>query len=371
MRKPIPILFTIPNFITAGSGRAMLNIIERLDLEVFSPAVCVMRKGGRLDKEVERLGIPFIEAPFVLAPRPYSDLLVRVWKAAEAFRPFKFCLWHSFHYGSDFTEPLIARMAGAKAWVYTKKNMSWGNKAWYLRSLLANRIAIQNTTMLEKFFHAMRGKVHYIPPGVDTQLFRPGPANLEIRSGWGFPPDSCIVVHVGHFVRVKNQQFLLHVLAQTSQNLCLVFAGDFLDKDYVSEIITLVTQLGLRDRVRLLGKVDDIPNLLRSADIFAFCSQQEGCPVAVLEAMASGLPCVVTDIPAMKDIHVNGETGFVVPSEDIQTFAQMLEKLAQDESLRVRLGNAAREWIQRLFTIEREVQAYQKLYLDLVSGAFV
>jgi len=102
-----PILFTIPNFITAGSGRAMLNIIERLDRSKFSPAICVSRKGGDLDKMVDSLGIPFIEAPFTVSAKPYTTLIYRSWKTSQIFRPYKFKLWHSFHYLDDYTGNIV------------------------------------------------------------------------------------------------------------------------------------------------------------------------------------------------------------------------------------------------------------------------
>src|ERR1035438_5979768 len=128
MNRPVSILFTIPNFITAGSGRVMLNIVERLDRKRFAPIVCVARKGGALDAEVQALNIPFLEAPFTVPVKPYLTLLPRAFKAAQVFRPLKCSVWHSFHYADDYSEPLIARFAGAKAWVYTKKAMGWGSR---------------------------------------------------------------------------------------------------------------------------------------------------------------------------------------------------------------------------------------------------
>ncbi|MBW6474220.1 MAG: hypothetical protein K0B14_13930, partial [Anaerolineaceae bacterium] len=74
MRK-IKILYTIPNFITAGSGQVMMNIITRLNREIFEPAVCVSKKGGKMDREVEAMGIPFLEAPFTIPAKPYASLL--------------------------------------------------------------------------------------------------------------------------------------------------------------------------------------------------------------------------------------------------------------------------------------------------------
>lgn len=365
--RPEPILFTIPNFITAGSGRAMLNIIERLDKERFAPVVCVARKGGELDAEVVRMGIPFIEAPFTVPARPYHKLLFRAARAAQVFKPYRFSLWHSFHYSDDYSEPIIARLAGTRNWIYTKKNMSWGSRAWRLRSRLARRIVAQNSVMFERFFPKQQHKVRLIPCGV---ILNPSAANgssVELRRKWGFSSDATIVGHVAHFVPVKNHPHLLRALAQTKKNVVLVFAGEFQDSVYVSEVRTLAKELCVENRVLFLGKVRDVPSFLEALDAFAFCSHKESCPVAVLEAMAHRLPSVVTDIPAITEIHKRDQTALVVPKDDFGAFAAALDRLAVDGQRRRELGDAARRRVEENFGIEQEVSEYQRLYLDLLS----
>jgi glycosyltransferase involved in cell wall biosynthesis len=364
---PFPILFTIPNFITAGSGREMLNIIERLDRKQFEPAVCVMRKGGDLDREVERLGIPLIEAPFAVPARPYHTLPLRAWKAARVFRPYRFALWHSFHYSDDYSEPIIAQMAGTRGWLYTKKNMSWGSRAWRLRSYLARRIVARNNEMLTRFFSGQEHKVRLIPGGVDIRKFKANGTESRLRSAWQFPERTIVIGHVGQLVPVKNHPHLLLALARTKSDVRLVLAGDFLDASYTADVRALVQELRLQDRVRFLGKVRDIPAFLRALDIFAFCSHSEACPVALLEAMAHGLPCVVTDIPAMSDIHIAGQTALVVPKDDVNAFAAALDALAADVEKRRRLGDAARKHIEERFTVEREATAHQQVYFEMLS----
>ncbi len=94
--------------------------------------------------EVEAAGIPILVAPFTVAARPLAGFPGRVRAAARAFAGQGFALWHSLHYLDDYSEPLIARAAGAR-FVFTKKNMSWNRRSWLLRSLFARRIAAQNT----------------------------------------------------------------------------------------------------------------------------------------------------------------------------------------------------------------------------------
>ena len=345
----------------------MLNVIERLDRKQFAPGVCVLRKGGDLDRVVERLGIPFLESPFTVPPRPYLTLLFRAWKAAQKFRSHHFALWHSFHYADDYTEPLIARLAGARVWMYTKKNMGWGSRAWRVRSYLANGIAVQNTAMIQEFFPKQVRKVRHIAPGVDTELFRPGELDLVLKKSWGFPAGTMLLGHVAQLVPIKNHPHLLRALARVKSNVGLLLAGAELDAAYAAQLRELAMALGIAKRVRFCGKVQDVPGFLRTVDMFVFSSHKEACPVAALEAMACGLGSVVTDIPAMRDIHVAGETGLVMPPEDAGAFASAIDSLADKPARRQQLGEAARRRVEAKFTLDEEARRYQELYADLLN----
>jgi glycosyltransferase involved in cell wall biosynthesis len=363
---PVPILFTIPNFITAGSGRAMLNIISRLDRARFAPAVCVLKKGGRLDDVVVEMGLPFLEAPFTLPPKPYPSLLWRSWQAAQVFRPYRFALWHSFHYSNDYTEALIARFAGAKAWVYTKKNMGWGSRAWYLRSWLASSIACQNSDMLRRFFSSAvyARKAHLLPPGVDTTLFYPDvPPILEIRSRLGILPGEVVIACVAELVPIKGHVTLLNALTSLP-GVHLLLAGRPSDEPYSQQLHHQAETLGITQRTHFLGRVENIPALLAESDIFVLPSQSrgEGCAIALLEAMACAKACVATDVPGSRDVIQHHKNGLLTVPEDHQSLAQALHLLITDPALRERLGQAAAQHIQLHYTIEREAADYEALY---------
>ena len=129
MNRPIKILFTIPNFDTAGSGRVVYDLVKRLDRSRFAPEICCVHDRGAFFKEVEALGVPIhlfdVTAPY----KPLWRLPFRIWKIRRFFRNHHFDLIHSWHWSSDFTEPLAARLAGIP-FIYTKKAMGWGNRAW-------------------------------------------------------------------------------------------------------------------------------------------------------------------------------------------------------------------------------------------------
>ena len=371
--KPHRILFTIPNFITAGSGQVLVNIAERLDRSRFQPSVCVLKTGGMLEERIHAHGIPLLELPFAVAPRPLAGLPARLWRAAGRFRSYHFDLWHSWHYSDDYTEPLIARLVGARAWIYTKKAMVWGSRAWVVRSLLATRIPAMNTAMIERFFShpVLRRKTQLLPPSVNTEEFQPGvPARLAVRQNLGVGKDEFLIGCVAHLVAVKGHPTLLRPLAGVP-GAHLLLAGRALEEDYVRELHKLCSDLQIGDRVHFLGALADVPALHAELDMFVLPTlgrmRMEGCPVALLEAMACSLPCVATDIPGAQDVIEAGISGLLVPPEEPEALAEAIGSLLQSAELRRRLGDAARKRILARYTIEREVADYEALYSEILN----
>ncbi|MCC7450188.1 MAG: glycosyltransferase [Anaerolineae bacterium] len=370
-RGTVNILFNIPNFITAGSGLALVEVIRRLNRDRFAPAVCVLKSGGKLEATIQELGIPLYEHPFTVAPRPIATLPMRIWRASRRFRPYHFTIWHSYHYSDDYTEPLMARAAGARAWVYTKKNMGWGSRAWQLRTLLASRIAAQNTTMLERFFAAPRhlAKTRLVPPGVDAEKFRPDvPPRLALRQRFSLATTTCVVGCVANLLPIKGQNFLIQAIAQVPQAV-LLLAGRALDETYVAGLRRLCAELHAEDRVCFLDDVHDVPAFNAELDVFAFPSlaKGEGCPVALLEALACGLPCIATHVPGSKDLITDGENGLLVSPENVQALAAAIRQLQASPQQRHTFGSAARRSILACHTIDHEVAALEALYGELLK----
>lgn len=371
---PARLLFTIPNFETAGSGRALVNIVSRLDRERFAPTVCVLRHSGRLEQELqERWSVPVIEAPFCMPARPYRSFSGRAKRAARAFKPHGFALWHSFHYLDDYSEPVIARLAGARAWIYTKKNMSWNRRSWFVRSLLASRILAQNTDMLTRFFAGplLGRKARLVPRGVDADRFNPGvPPRLGLRSSLSIPGSDIVCACVAELVPVKGHPTLLEALAQVP-GVHLLAAGRPLDQPYADRLRQAARELGITERVHFLGGVDDVPALLAEADIFALATwarwRMEGCPVALLEAMAMARACVATHVPGSRDLVEHDRSGILVAPEDAGALAEALRSLAASPERRSSLGAAARQRVLERFSVGHEVRAHEDLYREVLG----
>jgi glycosyltransferase involved in cell wall biosynthesis len=373
MSAPAKILFTIPNFVTAGSGRAMLNIVQRLDRSRFEPSIGVLKRGGAMEAEIANAGIPLLEFQFTVGAKPYRSLMRRAREAAAPVGGHGFALWHSFHYGDDYTEPLIARLSGTPRWIYTKKSMGWHARSWHARSLLARRIVAQNSDMMKDFFGAFpyRAKTRFIPRGVDVARFSPStPPRLRLRERLAIPADAPVVTSVAALLAVKGHPVLILAAASVS-GAHLVLAGAGEESEYGHSLRGQAKRLGAADRVHFLGKVDDVPALLAETDVFALATRanghEEGCPVALLEAMASGRACVATDVAGSRDLIVTGQSGLLVPAGDALALGQAIERLARSPGDRRRFGHAALTRVLERYTIEHEVRAHEALYTDALA----
>lgn len=351
----------------------MLNIIERLDHTRFAPSVCVLQRGGNLDHEVERLGIPLLEAQFTVPARPFYNLPMRARRAAQVFRPYGYSIWHSFNWSSDYTEPMVARLSGAKAWIYTKKSMNWDRRAWHVRTLLATRVVARNHTMVDRYFNDFRyrSKARLVQGGVDTARFSMDAIpHLRLREQFAIPQNETVVACVAQLVRVKGHATLIRAAARI-KHLHVWLVGKAVDVEYTQSLRELVAQLNLSNRVHFCDHVSDIPALLAEADLFVLPTwardgHEEGCPVALLEAMAAGKCCIATDVAGSRDLIENGRTGVLVHPESVDQLTDAIVKLIASPEMRQQFGHEARRRVEIDFTLQKESSRMQAVYEELI-----
>ena len=366
----VKILYTIPNFITAGSGQVMFNILTRLDPSVFSATICVQRKGGALDARLASLGYRVLEMPFTIPAKPYYSLLFRVYEAAKKFREYGFDIWHSFHYNDDYTEPIIARLSGAKAWIYTKKSMMWGSHAWVFRSLLATRIVADNAEMPSLFFNrfGIAKKTQVIVHGIPLEEFSPRSSrDYSLIRLYDLPVDAFCVGCVAHLVPVKGHPTLIEAVSKLD-NVHLFLAGRPLDEAYSTRLRKQVENLGLQKRVHFLGNLENIPDFYSQMDIVVLPTRKEAFGVVLIEAMACGKACIASDISGPRQIIKDGISGFLVPPENAQDLSDKIKLLMQSPKLRTNLEVHARKRAIENFSIEKEVAAHAQLYLEIMGN---
>ena len=370
----IRVLYTIPNFITAGSQLEMVRLIQRLDKKKFEPLVLIGRAGGREDELLRPLGVQYVVRPYYFTAGSKARLFLQCIQTGLALRQLKCAIWHSYHYLDDYSEALVAYSAGARAWIYTKKNMSWGSRGWRLRSALATRIIARNRRMMEEFFSdgTLARKAVHIPAGLDTEEFAPvDPRPDAIRTRLGIPRDAPMVTCVAQLVPVKGHKVLVEA-ARGVPGIHLVLAGDTSDERYRAEVLAAAEAEELRGRVHFLGFVRDVRALLQESDMFVLPTLNEGrgeaFGVALVEAMSCGLPCIATNTDGPMEILDEGRAGVIVPAGDARSLRQAIEHLARSPDVRKRLGEAARRRVAASFSLEREARLTEAVYCDALGG---
>jgi len=183
-------------------------------------------------------------------------------------------------------------------------------------------------------------------------------------AGRAAPEDAGAVrfVSVGRLAAVKNQALLLRAFAQVRHSLPgarLVMVGDGPER---ASLAALVEELGLRDAVSLPGFRGDVREFLAGADVFVLSSRHEGISMALLEAMQAGLPIVATRVGGVPETVVDGETGLLVASEDLEGFADAMLRLARSPDLCAEMGRRGRALQAREFSLQGMTERYLQLY---------
>ena len=269
---------------------------------------------------------------------------------------------------------LVARFAAAVAGVpviaytahgfYFHENMSPVVRALFVTAeWLAGRCThVLMTQSAEDAKTAIRlglcrgGVVEAIGNGVDLRVFRPPEtvdenARLKLRRDLGAGPNDVVIVMIGRFVREKGYPELFEAMRQVDAKLWVI--GERLASEYSRSMAPVLEDITrdaiLRDRVSLLGRREDVSVLLSAADLFVLPSHREGMPRSIIEAMASGLPVVTTDIRGCREEVIDGETGRLVPVKNASALAAALQELVRDPELRRKMGRAGLARAHALF----------------------
>ena len=213
-------------------------------------------------------------------------------------------------------------------------------------------------------------RVALIRNGIDLAPFDRPFDRAEARAKLSIPSDALVMIMVANLHAYKGHGDLLHALSGMTPHLgpewTLLLAGR--DDGVGSSLEAQARELGIAQNVRFLGQRSDVPHLLRLADMAIHCSYEEGSSNAVLEAMAAGLPLVVTNAGGNAEAVLEGINGLVVPTRDPEALARAILRIVQDRDLASRFGNASRKRVEAEFSLERCLDKYERLYLSLLTG---
>jgi len=297
----------------------------------------------------------------------------RVRQACDALEPR---IWHAHDYKSNLVG-LLARRSRPMQLVSTVHGWvqrTWKTPLYYFIDRLCLRrydqVICVSRDLQDKCIElgVAPERCWYVPNGIDTEMFSRRRVQANLRTELGTPTETLVVGAVGRLSAEKGFRSLLGVvrsLADRGQDCELWIVGEGPDR---SVLETRIVEMGLGDRVRLLGHRSDMVDVYGAMDLFVLSSLREGFPNVLLEAMAMELPVVATSVAGVPDLIRDGSTGILVQAGNIAGLREGLEKMLADGGLRQRLGKGARAEVERDFSftvrMDKVMEIYDRLSLS-------
>ena len=221
-----------------------------------------------------------------------------------------------------------------------------------------------NAAYIAQRFQVAPARIEVIPCGVDTQRFRP-PAAVDVSA-----PSLPLILCVARHVAVKNLGLLLAACGRLRDSGVRFRCRMVGDGPLRAELEAERARLGLEDVVQMPGAADQeiVAQWWQRAAVGVLTSQNEGMPVSLMEAAASGVPVVATAVGGVPELVRDGVTGLLVPPADPDGLAAALRRLLTDTELRRRMGRAARERAEARFTVARQADALLALWSRVLKG---
>jgi glycosyltransferase involved in cell wall biosynthesis len=297
-------------------------------------------------------------------------MVARLFRVMRAFRP---ALVHTHSYVLRYSLPAgLAARAGAM--VHTVHNLA--AKEVDLAGRMMQRVAFRRRVaavavgeQVRRSFREWYGvePAAAIANGIDSDSFRRPGARHQWRQENGFGEGDFLIASVARLEPQKNPLGLIDAFAQAfgeDLRMRLLLAGDGSLRDASREY---AVRRGVGERVHFLGVRAEIAEMLSACDLFASSSHWEGSPLAVMEAMAAGLPVVATAVGGVPELVADGESGLLVPPGEVRAFAAALANLARDPGRRCKMAVAAQRRAAA-FSVDAMVASYAALF-ERLAGA--
>jgi glycosyltransferase involved in cell wall biosynthesis len=344
--------------LTAGGAEGQLLLLCRgLDRVVATPIVyCLSDRTEPYGAMIEAAGVPL---RIVSGGRLTRVRKLRQWLQSDRIDVVHAWLFIANAYawlanrGAD--RPLVTSARNCKR---QGRALGWLNRRAFAASDAIVTNSLQVAEYIEREYGAPRRRIRVIYNGIDSERFHPGE-----RNG---PRDPGLIVAIGRLVEQKNHALFLKAAARLAQDVNTARFMIVGDGPLRPVLETQARSLGIADRVTFTGERRDVETILRSASLFWLTSRWEGMPNVVLEAMASGVPAIATDVGGTRELIRSGVDGFVVPEGDIESFVARSRDLLRDEGRWRQYAAAARARAEDSSSA-RMVAAMSQLYEETLN----
>ncbi len=377
--SPPLVVHVLHRFDVGGLENGVVNLINHMPAEAYRHAILALTEVTDFRRRIQRDDVRFIALN-----KPPGHLYALYPRLYKIFRELRPAIVHSRNLAAlEVTIP--AWLAGVPVRIHGEHGRDVGDLdgnnrtyQWLRRAynpFVSHFIALSRDLAgyLVDRVGVRVGKVAQVYNGVDAVRFHPAGGVPPIEGCPFRRPDHWLIGTVGRMQTVKDQTLLarafvraLEVEPSLKARLRLVMVGE---GPLRADALRMLESVGIADLAWLPGERHDVPDILRGLDCFVLPSLAEGISNTILEAMASGLPVIATDVGGNPELVAAGRSGRLVPAGDPEAMARALIDYANSPEQALAAGQAGRAEVERRFSMEAMVGAYQGLYDRLLFGS--
>ncbi len=347
--------------------------------------IAVSNRREASDLDLASIGVKHCHVPITRRSTPFADL-VALWRLVEVFRRERPTIVHTHTIKAGLLGQLAAALARVPLRVHTihglyvpqrnggvpRRAFLWLERATHAVCHYSFSQSIEDVQVAIDEGICAPERIEWIGNGIELARFAPARVSAarraQIRAALGYGPEHIVVGTVGRLVAEKGYLELFAAAAQlraSSPALRFLCIGPFEPEKADAIGPGILADFGISDIAQLLGHRADVEDLYAAMDLFVLPSHREGFPRAPMEAAASGVPCIVTDIRGCRQTVDHEVTGAIVPRGEPQALAAMIQRLADEPLTRRRFGAAARvkaaaEFDERV-VFDRVLAGYERL----------
>jgi len=377
----IRILHLLSNLEVGGAEVLLLHCIQALGMEDYEHFVYYFLNDGPIRKKLEALGIPVYRGKrraSIKRPIKFGISLIFFFKDLLAFiRSRQIQIIHA-HLGQANQLAVVAsKLSGVPAFptvhspmAFVDPRSGWDPRVYFVKVVdaiiyqLADRVLVVSHEIKEvvrRLFHLGRSKVLVLKNGIvlDDSPLKP----IELEQEFHLTRNRLKLIAVGRLVPLKGFDVLVRAVSelvnQGLDNLLVLIVGEGVER---SRLERLIQDLRIGSYVKFLGLRHDVMDLMKACDLFVLPSRYEGLSIAMIEAMACGLPIISSDVRGLRDYIKDEQNGLLFPVDDYKALAKSILRLANDKSLKERLSHGARKSFEKEYDMRKNIRSIDMLF---------
>lgn len=372
MSSGLPNLAYVVHSLNPGGTEKLIVEMSLAFASEFDVAVMCLDEPGLWAAELRAKGIPV----HCLWRQPGLDLAMPV-RLANHFRRSNTQIIHA-HQCTPWFYAALSRLLHSAPRLLLEEHGRFFPEVQNPKRVFVNRLLVRKLThrfvavssdirmRLQRYEGLNAERIEVIYNGAKADSLLGSDARAALRNELGFEPGCFVVGTVGRFDPIKNLPLLVASLACVGMQVDTLRGLLVGHGPVFSEICSLIEETGLHDRIRLTGFRDDARRLIQCMDLFVLSSFSEGTSMALLEAMAAGVPVVVTSVGGNPEIVIDSKTGWVVPSNSVEALSAAILDSMSNTSKREKYAAAGQRRFVERFDFDRMIEEYRQQYRTLL-----